>query len=230
MLVLDAGNALIADQEPAKKTEGQSSVQVLNMLSYQVVTLGLRDLNISVSALEQRMQEANFTFVSANVVVSATGELLAEPYVIQEIDGHRVAIIGITNQGRRQEVRVENPLETAQKIVPEVAAQADIVIILTQVGFERAQEIANQVPNIDLIIDGGSKGQVGLWYSKTKVPIICADKSSQGHAGRNVGLAHLAFDAGGRLENITWESTALTVENAPDDPDVLKWSQSQPRR
>lgn len=230
MLVLDAGNALIADQEPAKKTKGQSSVEVMNMLNYQVVALGPRDLSIGVDALEQRMQEANFAFVSANVVVSATGELLAEPYVIQEIDGHRVAMVGITDQSKHQEVRVEEPVETAQKVVPEVAAQADIIVILTQVGFQRAQEIANQVPNIDLIIDGGSRGQVGMQYSKTKVPIICADQSTQGHAGRYVGLAHLAFDAGGRLENVTWESIALTVQNAPDDPDVLEWSQSQPRR
>ncbi len=230
VLVLDAGNALAHDREPAKKTQGQSSVTVMNMMGYDVVGLGPKDLRLGVKALQQRIAEADFAFVAANVFISETGALLAEPYVLRDMDGYQVAIVGISASAKRPGMRIEDPLETAQRIVPEASARADVIILLTQVSSNKAHEIVNKVPGIDLVIGGGNKGQVGLRYSKTQVPVVCADRSSPGHAGRYLGLAHLGFDAAGELLDIQWQTIALTAKNAPNDPAVLEWSNSQPRR
>ena len=43
-LVLDAGDSLVGDQDPALKTQGKSSVEAMNRLGYDAMALGPGDL------------------------------------------------------------------------------------------------------------------------------------------------------------------------------------------
>ena len=67
-LVLDAGNALINDRQPAVRTRGATSVDALNRMGYDAVALGLTDVTqLSLDELRARLAEARFPMVSANV-------------------------------------------------------------------------------------------------------------------------------------------------------------------
>lgn len=227
VLLLDAGDSLVGDQDPARKTQGQSSVTLMNMLGYDAMALGPGDLALGPDVLRQRIAEAEFAVLSANAVLSASGEPVATPYVLREFDGYRVAIFGLSGGPGSTEIAVRDPLETARAVVAQVAPQADVVILLSHAGTAIDQQIAGAVPGIDVVISGGKLA--APWRSESTGTFVWhADEASKGHAGRRLGIARLTFDGAGQLIKQEWERLNLLPEIA-DDPAMARWVQGQMR-
>ena len=230
MLLLDAGDSLTGDQDPARKTQGQSSVEALNRLAYDALALGPADLALGVTALRQRIGEAKFAVLSANAVISASGELIAKPYVVRAFGDYRVAIVGLSGGPGTAEIAVRDTLAAAQAIVPEALRQAHAVIVLSHAGPDLDRRIADTVAGIATIISGGASGLAGPWRSdKTGAIIYRADEASPGHAGRQLGVARLTLDPQGRLSSQTWQRVSLGAEVA-DEPALAAWVQEQMNR
>jgi len=231
ILVLDAGDSLTGDQDPALKTQGQTSVDAMNRLGYDAMALGPTDLSLGLDVLRARMAEARFAMLSANAVVTGTTELVAKPYVVREMAGHRVAIVGLSGGDGTAAIGVLDPLVTALKIVPEARREADIVILLSHAGPAADQLIADGVPGIAAIVSGGAGGAMTTaWVSKTSgVPIYRADLAMTGHAGRAVGIGRLDFDASGQLKAQSWRAVSLSPDVA-DDRAMAEWVQEQTKQ
>jgi 2',3'-cyclic-nucleotide 2'-phosphodiesterase (5'-nucleotidase family) len=229
LLVLDAGDALIHDRTPAISTQGATSIELMNMLGYDAMVLGEGDLEIlGVSAVQQRMQEANFAVLSANVVLKESGELLAQPYAIWTFGGHRVAVIGVTGAADLPDVEILDPLEATKAAVDQLRDQADILILLSHAGLSVNRQIAEQVPEIDLIVSGGGQESTDSPERVDMGPaIVHADVSSPAHAGRRVGVGTWTFDAQGRLTQYDWNSIALTTEIVAE-PTMDAWASQHP--
>jgi 5'-nucleotidase/UDP-sugar diphosphatase len=227
LLVLDAGDSLVGDRDPALKTQGATSVAAMNMMGYDALALGQQDLALGLEVLRQRVAEAEFALLSANAVVSGTGELITTPYLLREFDGHKVAVIGLSGGSGTPEIAVLDPAETARALVAELARQADVIILLSHAGTPVDQQIAEALPKVDLIVSGGQLQLASPWRSeKTGALILHADQATPGHAGRKLGIARLTFDAGGRLVAQEWQGVDLTPE-IPDDPALATWVQQQ---
>lgn len=227
--MLDAGDGLIRDETPATTSRGQTSIELMNYMGHDAAALGEGDIErLGVEVLQQRIDEAQFPFLSANVVLSGTDKLLVEPYTIIEVDGHAVAIVGLTGLAALQEVQIRDPLESVRTVVDEIQGQADVLILLSHAGLEMNLQIATEVPEIDLIISGGAKG-----YTATPMevadgpPIVHADTASPGHAGRRVGIGTWWFDEEGLLIGQEWTNIPLGPE-IPDDPDIAAWVLDNP--
>jgi 2',3'-cyclic-nucleotide 2'-phosphodiesterase (5'-nucleotidase family) len=228
ILLLDAGDSLVGDQDPARKTQGQTSVAAMNMLGYDAMVLGPQDLALGPAVLRQRIAEARFAILSANAVVSATGELMVTPFVIRELSGNKVALVGISGGGTNELV-VRNPLQTAQSVVAQVKSQADVIILISHAGASVDRQIADAVPGIALIVSGGPRALPAPWRSdKTGTLVLHADEAQSGHAGRVMGVAALAFDSRGQLVQQDWQSVAL-ADSIPDDPAMSAWVRQQSR-
>ena len=226
VLVLDAGDSLVGDLDPALKTHGQTSVAAMNLMGYDAMALGPQDVALGPKVLQQRIAEAKFAFLSANAVVSATGKLVATPYVLRELGGHKVALVGLSGGSGTDEIVVRDPLEAARSVVTRVAGQADLVIVLSHAGASVDQQIADAVPGIALIVSGGPLVISSPWHSaKTGTFIVQADEAQPGHAGRQMGVAALAMDPRG-VAMPDWQRVAL-VENIPQDPAMAAWVQEQ---
>jgi 5'-nucleotidase / UDP-sugar diphosphatase len=226
-LILDAGDSLVGDQDPALKTQGKSSVEAMNRLGYDAMALGPGDLALGLAALRARMAEAKFPMLSANAVVTGTEELVAQPYAVRMLAGHRVAVVGLSGGKGTAEIRVRDPLAAAQKIVPEARIEADIVILLSHAGQMIDQQIADQIPGIAAIVSGGDGARQTAWESAvTGAPVFHADQAMPGHAGRMLGVGKLNFDAGGQLTSQEWQQFPLNPGIA-DDPAMAAWVQEQ---
>jgi len=226
-LLLDAGDSLIGDADPARKSQGQTSVTAMNMLGYDAMALGPQDLSLGLSVLQQRMAEAKFAVLSANATILATGELLAKPYVIREFGGRKIAIVGLSGGSGTAEIAVRDPLKTAQTIVAQLASQADVVILLSHAGESVDQKIADAVPGIALIVSGGPFALAMPWHSeKTGTFIVHADEATSGHAGRRIGIAALTFESSGKVGLPNWQRVELGPEIA-EDPVMTEWVKKQ---
>jgi 2',3'-cyclic-nucleotide 2'-phosphodiesterase (5'-nucleotidase family) len=220
-LVLDAGDALLNDKDPAKSTRGESSVALMNAIGYDAVTLGLKDVtNLSVDELRQRIEQAEFPMLSANIYVGDSEELLAEPYVVLSVADHKVGIVGLTDTGETEGVTITDPLEAAREWVPRVQQEADIIIVLSHAGLETDQEIAANVPGIDVFVSGGNTtSSQPLVVSSTGTVLFHAATSRPGYAGEQVGLGRLSFSKEGQLTDHEWQRIVLDTA-FEDDPEI----------
>jgi 2',3'-cyclic-nucleotide 2'-phosphodiesterase (5'-nucleotidase family) len=133
---------------------------------------------------------------------------LATPYVLREVGGVKIAILGLTtseivsivSRARNPGVAVSDPIQVASALVPELRKRADLVIALTHVGVDVDRALASRVPGIDLIVGGHS--HTFLWQ-----PVLVPHRDSNGarstpivQAGRwgeRVGRVALAIGPGG---------------------------------
>lgn len=213
----------MGDQDPARKTQGETSVAAMNLMDYDAMALGPNELALGLSVLRQRIAEAEFAVLSADAVLSDTGELVAVPYTLRAFDGYQVAIIGLSGGGGVPGILILDPLETAQNVVTQVMPLADVIILLSHAGTSIDQQIAENVPGIDLIISGGKFELATPWRSeKTGTLILHADEASPGHAGRRLGIARLTFDTQGQLVEQAWQRLDLS-QDIPEDPEMMDW-------
>jgi 2',3'-cyclic-nucleotide 2'-phosphodiesterase (5'-nucleotidase family) len=228
-LVLDAGDSLLRDRAPGLTSSGKSSVHLMNMMGYDAMALGAGDLALlGAEGIRQRMQEARFPFLSANAVLTETGALLVQPYLIREVEGRRIAVIGLTDPVRLPDVEIRDPLTALRQTIKDLEGHASILVLLSHAGLEMNREIAQEVPEIDLIISGGGRGYTDEpELVEGRPPLVHADTANPGHAGREVGVGLWWFDDDGRLVALDWMDVALTPD-IPDDPQMLQWVSANP--
>lgn len=215
VLLLDAGNALSGPHP----TDAKLIVEAMNLLGYDAMALGEREFELDIEALRQRMAEAEFPFLSANVTLAETGELLAKPYAVKEIGGHRVAIIGLTSPKATQarsgkHIAVLDPLETAGRYVAEVGEEADIIIVLSNLGLREDKRLASAVEGIDLIVGGNSRNILDPPLRVKDTVIVQA-----GFYGEWVGEVELHIDEEGTVTGHEGRIVTLTPDFA-DDPEM----------
>jgi 2',3'-cyclic-nucleotide 2'-phosphodiesterase (5'-nucleotidase family) len=234
VLVLDAGNSLTGDRDPALKSAGASSIEAMDLLGYDAMALGPADLKLGPATLRARMAEATFPVLSANAIDRETGERLAKPYVVREFDGHRVVIIGLSASEGTDRIIVRDPLSTLQDVLAELkgdlvehGTQADEIILLSTAEASTNRQIADNVAEITAIVEGGSGASAKPWVSsRTGTPIFHADEASPGHAGRILGIAVLTLGGDGNLTNYTWQRFSLGPEVA-EDAAMAAWVRTQ---
>lgn len=194
------------------------------MMHYDAMALGVKDLGLGVDILRQRMEEAQFPFLSVNVTSKGNSDLFAQEYVIRNIDGHQVAIIGVTEQGNVPEFTVADPVEALGQVLPDMKQEADIVIVLTNAPASWARKIASTMDGIDLIVVGGDEPLPAGEMTEAGTVIVHADVAMPGHAGRNMGLVTLNFNGQGEVTDYT--STIIKLmDTLEEDPEMLKWLQ-----
>jgi len=78
--------------------EGESTVDVMNAMEYDASAIGNHEFDFQVDGLEERIEQAEFPYLSANIREKTSGTIpdFATPYIIKDIDGIMVGIIGLT--------------------------------------------------------------------------------------------------------------------------------------
>lgn len=153
---------------------------VMNAVGYDAMVLGNHEFNFGLDILWKAKREARFPWLSANTESAYKDRVRRfEPYVIKNVAGVRVAIVGLTTPGiPRWEVpahyrgyRFRDIVATAQKYVPLVRRKADVVVLAVHAGLDRdlatgerrpneipgenvVWEVAEGVPGVDAIVFG----------------------------------------------------------------------------
>jgi 2',3'-cyclic-nucleotide 2'-phosphodiesterase (5'-nucleotidase family) len=192
----------------------------MNLMGYDAMALGDLDLKLGVDVLQQRMVEASFPFLSCNLTVAGSGELLAQPYVLVEIGGHKVGIIGLTWESAPltpTEGGEQYELLKADDVLPGYVAdlvdQTDIIILLSNMGHEEDKRLSSLVPEIDLIVSSRSRLMVSEGWQNSQTGTIIVEAGS---LGTRIGRRHLHFDSGGVVVQHSDELLRLTFDFGGD--------------
>lgn len=163
MLMLDSGSSLAGKAGTlGSKSKGKALVEAMNQIGYDAMTLGEQELRLGATVLRERLKEAKFPILSANVIITETGQLLVQPYVIREIGGLRVAIVGLTEQlgalprvsGDKETLAARDPIQFGLPYIEKAAKESDVLIVLSHMGRAMDEALAAQAPAIDFIVGG----------------------------------------------------------------------------
>lgn len=117
----------------------------MNALKYDVAALGNHEFNYGQDNLNRWISQVNFPVLSANIRKSDGSEAYT-PYVIKEVNGVNVGILGMTtpsipNWEKPENIaglRFDNPVETAKQYVPKMRSEgADIIVVLQHIGWDK---------------------------------------------------------------------------------------------
>ena len=220
VLLLDTGDALVGGGPLGDYTKGEVIVDGMNHMGYDAMALGPKELGLGQDTLRQRLEEAEFPMLSANTVLSGTQDLVAQPYSIVQVGNHRIGVIGVTRipDGRLGVFQVLDPVQAALEYVPQVAAQSDVVVLLTNMPYRPAISLAQAVPGIDLVV-AALPTQLPDKALRTSngALVITAEQPLPRHAGRRVGRLVVTAGSDGALSDESWQSVSMGPQ-IPDDP------------
>jgi 2',3'-cyclic-nucleotide 2'-phosphodiesterase (5'-nucleotidase family) len=221
--VLDTGDALVGGGVLGDQTQGEVIVAGMNLMGYDAMALGPKELSLGLELLRQRMEEAEFPMLSANVLLTGTEELVAPPYAILDVGDHLVGIIGLTREPGQvmPGFQVLDPQEAAGRYLPLVAQEADTVVILTNLGYRQAEELAGAVAGIDLVV-AALPNQLPSRAARlpaTGTLLVTAEQPVTRHTGRRVGKLRVTMEADGSLTDEAWESREMDLQ-IPDNPEM----------
>lgn len=158
-LLLAAGD-MIQGNAWANLFLGQSVIDVMNAMKFDAMVVGNHEFDFGLQTLKERIAQATFPVLGANV----EGFAALKPYVIKNLQGVRIAIIGVVTQDTPVASHPRNvagltftlPESSVRKYLPELKCRADIIVVLSHCGFQADRELAASVPGIDIIVGGHS--------------------------------------------------------------------------
>lgn len=156
-------------------------IATFNAMRYDAMAVGNHEFNFGEAEMWKAKGESHFPWLSANLKETySSGVKYIQPYVIKKVSGIRVGIVGFVTPGvPRWEIpehyagyTFEPIVDAAKRVIPEVRAKADLVVVIMHSGLDRnprtgqifpgeqeshenaVWELAEQVPGIDLIFYG----------------------------------------------------------------------------
>ena len=162
-LFLDAGDA-ISGTPVSSMFEGEPIFDVMNAMGYDVGLIGNHEFDHGYKKIERFRAIANHPLLTANAV-GPDGELLGDaPYLLLNLDGIEVGVIGLITETAptlfsptgNEGLTFLDPADRLSELVPMLRAKTDVLILLSHIGHEAELLLAEQFQDLDLIIGGHS--------------------------------------------------------------------------
>jgi 5'-nucleotidase len=170
LLLLDAGD-IFQGTPYFNYYGGELEFKLMNMMGYDVVTLGNHDFDNGIDGLLAQMPNAKFDFVSNYGFQNTVLDGRVKPYQIKHVDGVKIGIFGLgvelqglVDKKNSKETVYNDPIESATDMarILKHENKCDLVICLSHIGYNYKEEpnkvcdlmLAKKTKDIDLIIGG----------------------------------------------------------------------------
>jgi len=257
VLLIDSGDTI--QGSPLESFHGRKNNQprdpmmlVMNSLKYDAMTVGNHEYNFGLKVLEKARQEALFPWLSANTYETKTGKPHYQPYLIRNVAGVKIGILGLTTPGipnwdnppNYAGLEFHNPILEAKKWVAVLRDQekVDVVVVAMHMGLGEdlrtgevspgqvphendAVQIAKQVPGIDVIFMGHTHRDVPSLY-------INGVLITQANAwGRHLARADMYLEKSPQGWRVYAKAarTIPTDDRVAADPEVVKLAEPYDR-
>ncbi|MCX5908521.1 MAG: metallophosphoesterase, partial [Deltaproteobacteria bacterium] len=147
-LLLAAGD-MIQGNNWANLSQGESVIGLMNAMQFDAMVVGNHEFDFGQEVLKRRIAEAKFPVLGANV----EGVESLKPYIIKELQGIRIALIGVvteetpvsTHPRNVSGLRFLSPAEVTGKYIQELKPRADIILVLSHIGHGADRLLAEKV-------------------------------------------------------------------------------------
>lgn len=205
--------------------QGLSTIEIMNMLSPDVVTLGNHETDYGLSHLLFIEKCARFPIINANLHIKTNGARLFKPYQVIEIDGMKILFIGILTEEVIAQTRNEKLIgsiinvEDAVKEVGKICnahhtTDIDLTVLLTHIGYEEDLKLAAQLDpswGVDIIIGGHSHTFIDKPAEVNNILIAQAGTGTD-----QVGRFDININTDtNSVDSYTWKSIPINPDNCP---------------
>lgn len=243
-----SGNPIV-DNYPQK---GFPIIDIMNRVGFDVSVIGNHEFDYGEANLKDRMEQANFDWVCANVQTDTSVIPQPSPFTTITVDDLKVTFLGLVETDGKENAtipsthpwRVKNLVfDRPENVVGNYAnikseENADLLIALTHIGYSKSggrlgdYQLATQYPFFDVIIGGHSHSKVDEVVNN--IPIYQAG-SYLNHIGKieltitNKTIAAISYQLID-LNTLTEEDAAIksVIDNYNDEPffkEVIGYSQ-----
>jgi 5'-nucleotidase/UDP-sugar diphosphatase len=176
-----APSALGTARVNGERLAGRQMVAVLNVLGLDWAVPGNHEFDIPEAAFRARLAESRFGVVASNVTDAAgvlfPGTVAHAVVPVKTPSGIiRVGLIGLTIDVNKQPwVRYAPPIDAARTAIAQLKGKTDVIVALTHLTLAGDREIAEAVPEIDLILGGHDHENWLIERGPRFTPIVKAD-------------------------------------------------------
>jgi 5'-nucleotidase/UDP-sugar diphosphatase len=178
---------------------GVPDVILFDNLGVDAAVMGNHELDYGQDAFRHLAALAHFPFLTANVQTSPKPLPVKPHVVISKPGGLKVAILGLTTRELKTTthprnvggVSVEDPSVVARRLAATLREEADMLIVLSHMGIAEDRKLAQEIPDIDLIVGGHNHNLYTQPVMEGSVAIVQA-----GERGRWLGRMDLACSRG----------------------------------
>lgn len=233
VLALDAGD--LWQGTHYYRTGGPDwALATMRYLPWDAVTLGNHEFDEGCAATAQYVKALGKPVLGANFVkdpACALSDAPILPYVVKEMGGVRVGIVGLMNDEGREvsaacsATHFEDRETALHNAVVELETKGiRHIVALTHLGYEADLALAKAVPSVDVIVGGHTHSILGE-RSKSEGPYPTEVRHEDGgktlvvQAGRStryVGELQVSFDPEGRIVSYEGDLKELTSDLPQD--------------
>lgn len=224
-ILLDAGDTL-GDSMVADETKGQAIIEAMNALGYTAMVIGNHEPDFKAEILKERITDAKFPILAANITEKSSGRLFTLPYIIQEVRGVKVGILGLaypntpltTAKNNVEDLEFGDAITVAREYIPRLRGEgAQLVVVLSHYGLGADKKLAKSVPGIDVIVGGHSHNRMKTALQQGDTLIVQA-----GAHGSDLGRLDLEVNSKGEIVGHAHQLITLDHAIIPSDPQIAR--------
>ena len=207
--------------------KGISTIEIMNMLAPDVVTLGNHEVDYGLAHLLFVEKCAQFPIINANLYITTNGVRLFKSHLIKEIGGMKILFIGILTENVLHSTKQDKIIGSFVD-VHEAASEVgricdsyrtediDFTVLLTHIGFEEDKKLAQALDprwGVDIIIGGHSHTNLEKPEIVRGIPIV------QAACGTNqIGRFDIIVDTDRNcIDRYTWRLIPIDDDYCPRD-------------
>jgi len=170
LLVLDGGDALIisyfgqpSEREKARR-RAEFVLRLYETLGYHALNIGDTDLGLGIEYLRNLQKNSKIPFLSANLKEKKTKKPVFKPYLIKEIEGIKIGILGLITteispniQKELKDYFIENPMKAATETINRFMTSCDHIVALAHLNPTETETLVKEVQRLSIIIGGNDR-------------------------------------------------------------------------
>ncbi|MCC7340803.1 MAG: bifunctional metallophosphatase/5'-nucleotidase [Bryobacterales bacterium] len=225
-LYLDAGD-LVQGTPVSSLYEGVPIFELMNGLHPDAICLGNHEFDYGWRRIYDYLKVSRFPIFCGNLVGEGGAFLTPPPYLIRDVNGVRVAIIGLimesldklTYSYNLSPWRVLPLVETARKYISQAKSDgAQLIVGLTHIFPKEEEMLLAALPEMHLIISGHDHGGMKTLLRDGNRMVVRTRPN-----GAELGRVDLAFDlAKNQVVDIQWNRIPIIASEIPAEPAVAR--------
>ena len=212
--------------------KGMSTVEIMNVISPDVVTLGNHETDYGVTHLLFLEKCARFPIINANLYIKSNYTRLFNPHIVLEVDGMKILFIGIITEQVMSQTRNESivgafvDIHEAAEEVGKIcnaynAVDIDLTVLLTHIGFEEDKQLAAKLDpawGVDIIVGGHSHTFIEEPEIVNNIAIVQAGTGTD-----QIGRFDIVVDTlNNCVHSYDWKYIPINESTCPKDPNIEK--------
>jgi len=205
---------------------GRQMIATLNTLGLDFVTFGNHEFDLNETELIDRMNESKFIWICSNLFKSENNQSFSKtiPYKLININQINILLIGLTIEINKQYINIINQTSlipfVKQFIQSLTNIKYDLLIALTHLDLQIDIQLAENIPEIDLILGGHEHEDYFLLRGSKYIPITKSDANAV-----TVYIHRCAFNLNTKQFRVYNTLSRITpeLEDEPSTAEVFKF-------